>query len=246
MAQGVKPEFDEWRRSVVLSKDQEQLILGSTLGNMSIFRTEHRSTGLPAQFPRVGVSHVETNRDYVDWKFSVLGDLTGTPVKCRVVNQSFPAHPEFKNPAMCEFRTFGLPALRPLFDLCYSDDGKRKITRKWMEALTCPIALAAWFMDCGIPVRSSWHVPARVQITVPRTDYEGAEIVREVFLREGCGIDAVHLVQDLPNTNIRPAKGHQSLSIGQPEDIREFLDLVEPFVRQVPSMLWKIEPLLEI
>jgi hypothetical protein len=147
---------------------------------------------------------------------------------------------------MCEFRTFGLPALRPIFDMCYSDDGKRKITREWMQAIDSPIALAAWFMDCGIPVQSSWHIPARIQITVPRTDYEGAEIVRDVFLRKGCGIDTVHLVQDLPTTNIRPAKGHQSLSIGKREDIREFLDLVEPFVRKVPSMMWKIEPLLEI
>ena len=246
MTRGVKPEFDEWRMSVRLTEEQEQLILGSTLGNMSIMRNIHRSNGLPSEYARVGVSHVEANKDYVDWKYSILGDLVGTPVQCRIVNQSFPSLPTFKNPTMCDFRTFSLPALRPLHDLCYSDGGKRRITREWMEALDHPIALAAWFMDSGTPVRSSWHIPYRVQFTVPRTDYSGAEIVRTVFLQEGCGFEPVHLVQDISLNRIKAPHGHQMLTLAKREDIRAFVNLVESYVRQVPSMMWKIEPLLEI
>jgi hypothetical protein len=246
MAQGVKPEFDAWRQSVRLTDDQEQLILGSTLGNLSIMRNVHRTSGTPSEYARFHVSHVEKDRDYVEWKYSILGDLTQTPIQCRPVNQTFPSLPEFKPSVMCEFRSCSLPCLRPLHDLCYSDNGRRKITRAWMERLDSPIALAAWFMDSGIPVRSSWHVPARVQITVPRTDYEGAEIVRKVFLEEGCGFEAVHYVQDLPDTSVQAPRGHQSLGIGKREDIREFVSLVKPYVEQVPSMMRKIIPLLSI
>lgn len=246
MAQGVKPDFDVWRQSVRLTDEQEQLILGSTLGNMSIIRNIHRTNRQPSEYARVTVSHAATSRDYVDWKFSYLGSLTQTPVRCRIVNQAFPAQPEFKNSEMCEFKTCSLPSLRPLHDLCYSDDGRRKITRKWMERITHPIALAAWYMDSGVPVRTSWHVEGRVQITVPRTDYAGAEIVREVLLGEGCGFETVHHVQDLPYTAIRASRGHQFISIGRREDVKEFVRLVAPYVLRVPSMYWKIEPLLKI
>ena len=65
MSKGITADFERWRSSVVLTDDQEQLVLGSTLGNMSIFRRRIRSTGLPSENATMEVAHVKANADYM-------------------------------------------------------------------------------------------------------------------------------------------------------------------------------------
>ena len=150
---------------------------------------------------------------------------------------------DFHPSNMCSFRTFGLPALRPLFDMCYSDNGKRKITREWLGAIDTPLALASWFMDSGSPMKVGKTY--QIRITVPRARYNEVELVQEVLLWELCGINATHYLR-VPTTSseIPALKGRHTVHILKREDNQLFVDLVAPFVEEVPSMRWKIEPFL--
>ena len=245
---GITADFDRWRQAVQLTEEQEQLVLGSTLGNMSIFRRMISSTGGPSEVAVIEAAHVFANKDYVDWKYSFFTDLVGTPPSCRMVKQLVPSQPDFQSPMMCSFRTFGLPALRPLFDLCYSNNGKRKITPEWMEAIWHPIALAAWYMDSGTPLRK--HEAGRtdrfvINITVPRSDINGAYIVQDYLLWDGMGIDAMCVSREAGAPgNIKSSQGHHSLRIIKKDEVTHFIETIKKYVVKIPSMRWKIEPFL--
>lgn len=245
----ITPEFDRWRNTYKLNEEQGQLILGSVLGNMSLVQNSTAKGPNRGMYAKVMVAHVAKNPDYVQWKYEFLKDMVGKSVpKCRTSSQILPSQPTFVNPLMCEFATFSFPCLMELHKLCYSDKGKRLITRDWMEAMYHPLALATWFMDSGGPMkqkesgRGDRYV---INITVPRADRDQALIVQDYLLWDGLGISAMLVSRgaDMPG-KVTASKGHHSLRIIKRDEIDHFIGTIRKYVEQVPSMRWKIEPFI--
>ena len=241
-------EYNKWRNAVELTYDQKQLILGSVIGNMSIFRELFRSKHVEdvlARPPRLQVGHAAKNKDYVFWKYKHLKSIIKT-------------YPHFDEPVydarvglaagegMYSFVSPTLPCLTQMFEICYSDNEKRKITKDWMHAIVDPIAVATWFMDSGIVVGAKTARPF-LDITIRRTDAEGAAIVQKYLLLE-LGIESWHndgtRYVEAKRNSIIQGPGRQSLQLQKRPDARKFIDLVAPFVEEVPSMMRKIEPFL--
>ncbi len=225
---------------MLLTDEQVQLILGSTLGNMSINRQLGGATLTSKRNPRVRVEHVESNMDYIQWKFSILGNLvTPMGIRCSEVRDN---RCDWEDRRMCFFTTRCLSELYPLFNLCYSNGGKRRITPEWVRTLHHPISLAAYFMDSGgVGARGRY---SQVRFTVPRCTVEEANIVKKYLFEEGMGIHTT-LVSDINKIRGRlVAGGHHTLTIAKRSDVENFISIVMPYVMGVPSMRWKIEPFL--
>jgi recombination protein RecA len=83
---------------------------------------------------RFRLGHGAKQRDYLDWKVSLLGNIDCT----RRTNA--------KGASFADFRP--LPELAELQRAVYLGDGKKTISWEYLKAVT-PLALAIWFMDDG-------------------------------------------------------------------------------------------------
>lgn len=109
-----------------LTAEQHSVVLGSLLGDGSM-RCKQNAL--------LEINHCAAQKNYVDWKFSVLRDLVRTPPKMRLGNGKRQAY---------RFTTLSLPVLTPYYRAFYAGD------RKGIPEVTLtPLALAVWFMDDG-------------------------------------------------------------------------------------------------
>jgi len=82
------------------------------------------------------VNHSLEQKDYVDWKYSKLKDLVGTPPKARHGNGNRVAY---------RFTTLSLPVLTDIYHQFFRN-GKKVIPER---LCLDPLGLAVWFMDDG-------------------------------------------------------------------------------------------------
>jgi recombination protein RecA len=113
-------------KQYALSDDQMKLILGSLLGDGSL----RYSTAHNASF-RVG--HSEQQRDYCEWKQSMLSPF---------------AHKMGRTGNGIGFDTIPMRQLAALRDAVYATDGRKTVSRELLSQLD-ERALAAWYCDDG-------------------------------------------------------------------------------------------------
>jgi recombination protein RecA len=109
-----------------LSKEQHSLIIGSLLGDGAM----RCKTNALIEF-----NHGADQRAYVDWKYSRLANLVGTPPKLRNGNGGRLAY---------RFTTRSLAELTPFYRAFYST-GRKAVP----DVELTPLTLAVWFMDDG-------------------------------------------------------------------------------------------------
>jgi recombination protein RecA len=112
-----------------LSEQQWQVVLGSLLGDGNLSPNRRDRHGV-----RFRLGHGARQRDYLDWKVSLLGNI---PCSRRE---------DSRGAVFADFTP--LPELGELQQAVYLGDGKKTISWEYLKALT-PLALAIWFMDDG-------------------------------------------------------------------------------------------------
>jgi recombination protein RecA len=118
-----------------LSRQQEQLILGSLMGDGCLSPNVRGRSGT-----RFRLGHGAAQAAYLDWKVSLLGNIGYS----RTVNA--------KGAVFADFTP--LPELAELHDAVYFGDGKKHLSWDYLKALS-PFALAVWYLDDGcLTVRS--------------------------------------------------------------------------------------------
>jgi recombination protein RecA len=119
----------------LLSDQQIQLILGSVMGDGNLSPNLRGRTGT-----RFRMGHGAKQAAYLDWKVSLLGNITCS----RTTNA--------KGAVFADFTP--LPELAELHDAVYFGDGRKHLSWDYLKVLT-PLALAVWYMDDGgLTVRS--------------------------------------------------------------------------------------------
>jgi recombination protein RecA len=202
----------------LLSPSQWQLILGSLMGdgNLSMpVRQEDHSA-------RFRMGHGAKQADYLDWKASLLANVTHT----RTVNAEGAVFADFTP----------LAELSELREVVYQGDGKRHLTWDYLKELT-PFALAVWYMDDGcFTVRSKGLQESarggsgRIEICVEAMSPGSRErLVR--YLRDTHGLDVKLRVRGAQRVAV--LKFTTSAS-------EKFQKLVAAFVH--PSMAYKLLP----
>jgi hypothetical protein len=124
-------------KNLQINDDVKQVLLGSLLGDASLFKTS-----LNASY---SCSHSPKQKDYLFWKGNSLSKYFRTRVRLR--NNG----PKYK---LYVLRTNCSPILTPLHSLCYVQSNKPN--RKWEKIIDLsfleqlnPLGLAVWYCDDG-------------------------------------------------------------------------------------------------
>ncbi len=204
----------------LLSPSQQQLILGSVMGDGNLSRPVRRDD----HSTRFRMGHGARQAAYLDWKLSLLANIPHT----RTVN--------------AKGAVFGdvtpLAELAELREAVYFGDGKKHLSWDYLKKLT-PLALAIWYMDDGcFTVRSKGVQErtrggsGRVEICVEAMSPGSRERLLQ-YLRDTHGLDVRLRVS-----------GAQRVSylVFTTSASEKFQRLVAPFVH--PSMAYKLLPRL--
>ena len=113
-----------------LTQEQKSLITGTTLGDGYLRIIPRRKNAF------LEVNHSANQKDYVDWKYSVLRSIVKSEPKLRNGNGFRVAY---------RFYTRCLPEITDLFRYFYKDG--KKIIPDNLEIN--PFSLAVWYMDDG-------------------------------------------------------------------------------------------------
>ena len=119
-----------------LTQQQKSLIIGTLLGDGYLRIFPGRKNVL------LEINHSFAQKEYVDWKYGILKNISGSPPKARKGNGSRIAY---------RFYSKQLPELTALYKLFYKK--KRKVIPSTITL--DPISLAVWFMDDGSRSRST-------------------------------------------------------------------------------------------
>ena len=112
------------KRKHVLNEFQRSVIIGTILGDGHLLQTTRGYC--------LRLNHGIKQREYVDWKHSVLEDIAMPP---KIYKNSY------------HFRTVSHPMMTKLRNQFYR--GREKVVPDTLGILINPIALAVWIMDDG-------------------------------------------------------------------------------------------------
>lgn len=192
---------------------QEQIIFGSLLGDGYISKGAQRSENCYYQ------EHFgENQREYREWKLSNLRKL-GFSIKGNFLRSK--SHPYFTS-----MRQFLYP------------NGIKTLTNELLSKCTDPIFLLTLYLDDG-SLTISYHynekkhiVYCHPKITLYSLNFTKLE--NEVL--------AAHLNQTFQTNFIVTAHpdGHKNLlTINKASEVKNFLNIVNPYVKEIPSMKYK-------
>lgn len=119
-----------------LTQQQKSLIVGTLLGDGYLRIIPKRKDAL------LEINHSFTQKEYVDWKYEILKNISGSPPKMRRGNNARIAY---------RFYSKQLPELTALYQLFYRE--KKKVIPA--NLTLDPTSLAVWFMDDGSRCRTN-------------------------------------------------------------------------------------------
>ena len=199
-----------------LSKEQKSLLIGLLIGDGTI------SSNFVFK-----LSHSVEQREYLEWKVKLLDKFQ---IKNNGIKEYISTCGYNIGKGVLYSQMSVIPTIKALRRTVYIP--KKTITRKLLNWLT-PLEIAIWYMDDGhINVntskqRSSIQHTIKIATCVAEST---VEVIIQYFL-------------DIWNIKFRKfpeGKNTFSIASSSEEDYSKFVNLIKPFVEQVPSMLYKI------
>ena len=199
-----------------LSKEQKSLLIGLLIGDGTI------SSNFVFK-----LSHSVEQREYLEWKVKLLDKFQ---IKNNGIKEYISTCGYNIGKGVLYSQMSVIPTIKALRRTVYIP--KKTITRKLLNWLT-PLEIAIWYMDDGhINVNTSKQ-RSSIQHTIKIAtcvDENTVEVIIQYFL-------------DIWNIKFRKfpeGKNTFSIASSSEEDYSKFVNLIKPFVEQVPSMLYKI------
>jgi hypothetical protein len=121
-----------------LTQEQKSVVIGSLLGDGYLRMFSGRKDAI------LEINHSIREKDYVDWKAKILGDLVKTLPKARKCNGGRIAY---------RFSTRSHPELTKLYRQFYTS-GRKEVPEIEIDR----IALSIWFMDDGSKERTGYYL----------------------------------------------------------------------------------------
>lgn len=200
-----------------LNKSQKSLLIGMLIGDGTI--TNH---------PDYKIDHSMSQEEYLKWKLSLLDseNIKNTGFKLYKSSSGYN-----KGETICRVRVSTNMTIKALRRSIYIP--KKTITRNLLNWLTAR-EVAIWFMDDGC-------------ININTSEQRGNSIQRVIKIATCVNEPTVNIIIDyfkeVWNIDFRPFKeGKDTYSIASctEEDCIKFVQIVKPYVLQVPSLLYKI------
>ena len=199
-----------------LSKEQKSLLIGLLIGDGTI------SSNFVFK-----LSHSIEQKEYLEWKVKLLDKFK---IKNNGIKEYISTCGYNTGKKVLYSQMSVIPTIKALRRTVYIP--KKTITRRLLNWLT-PLEIAIWYMDDG-PInintskqRSSIQHTIKIATCV---DEKTIEIIIQYFLE----------VWNIKFRKFSEGKNTFSLASSSEEDYSKFVNLIKPFVVQVPSMLYKI------
>lgn len=199
-----------------LSKEQKSLLIGLLIGDGTI------SSNYVFK-----LSHSAEQKEYLEWKVNLLNKLgiKNNGIKKYINTCGYNIGKEVLYSQMSV-----IPTIKALRKTVYIP--KKTITRRLLNWLT-PLEIAIWYMDDG-------HI--NVNTSKQRSSIQHTIKIATCVDESTIGM-IIQYFLDVWNIKFRKfpeGKEAFSLASSSEEDYSKFVNLVKPFVEQVPSMLYKI------
>ena len=208
------------KRSIPLTYEQEQLILGSLLGDAYLGK---RKSLHNASYD-FSVGHCLAQKEYVEFKSKILNSSVLESIKG---TGSYSAGSLFY---MTSYHN--KYELQKIYNIC-SRDGVKTVTKEWVDKLDLP-AIAYWFMDDGSSTWSGHNKRNDKTVTV------GVKFSTLSF-----GLEEINLLRDrlsnfcIDTTIVKHSDGKQMIISVKQNSVNLFMRLIEPFM--VDCMKYKIK-----
>ena len=199
-----------------LSKEQKSLLIGLLLGDGTI------SSNYVFK-----LSHSEAQREFLQWKVDLLNkfNIKNNGIKEYISKCGYNIG---KNVLYSQMSLN--PTIKALRRTIYIP--KKTITRRLLNWLN-PLGIAIWYMDDGCINVNTSKQRSSIQHTIKIAtcvDEPTINIIIQYFL-------------EVWNIKFRPfkeGKGTFSIASSTEEDCKKFIEIVKPYIEQVPSLLYKI------
>lgn len=199
-----------------LSKEQKSLLIGLLLGDGTI------SSNYVFK-----LSHSEAQREFLQWKVDLLNkfNIKNNGIKEYISKCGYNIG---KNVLYSQMSLN--PTIKALRRTIYIP--KKTITRRLLNWLN-PLGIAVWYMDDGCINVNTSKQRSSIQHTIKIAtcvDEPTINIIIQYFL-------------EVWNIKFRPfkeGKGTFSIASSTEEDCKKFIEIVKPYIEQVPSLLYKI------
>ncbi|MGC8606348.1 MAG: C2H2-type zinc finger protein [Vulcanisaeta sp.] len=120
-----------------LTEEQREIVLGTVLGDGYLSIPPPR-----AKNARLTVVHALSQYEYLMWKYSKLKNIVKSPPRLER-NTKYGAYGD-----VYRFQTICHPELTEIYKVAYVN-GRKTITREFLNMIKTPTALAVWFLDDG-------------------------------------------------------------------------------------------------
>lgn len=207
------------RISKKLNLNQKRLLIGMLIGDGTI--TNH---------PDYKIDHSTPQLEYLKWKISLLDE---TNIKNSGLKKYKSSAGFNKGEDVYRVRLSTSMTIKALRRSIYKP--KKTITRKLLNWLT-PREIAIWFMDDG---------SVNVNTSKQRSSIKHTVLIATCVEEEVANM-IVDYFEEVWNITFRvfPEQGKKTLSYSiattSEEECRKFNNLVYPYVKQVPSLLYKL------
>ena len=199
-----------------LSKEQKSLLIGLLLGDGTI------SSNYVFK-----LSHSEAQREFLEWKIDLLNKFG---FKNNGVKEYISTCGYNKGNKVLYSQMSLNPTIKALRRTVYTP--KKHITRRLLNWLT-PIGLAIWYMDDGCINVNTSKQRSSIQHTIKIAtcvDLDTAQVVIDYFKK----------VWDVQFRPFKEGKGTYSIASSTESDCAAFIQIIRPYIEQVPSLLYKI------
>ena len=199
-----------------LSKEQKSLLVGLLLGDGTI------SSNYVFK-----LSHSEAQREFLEWKIDLLNKFG---FKNNGVKEYISTCGYNKGNKVLYSQMSLNPTIKALRRTVYTP--KKHITRRLLNWLT-PIGLAIWYMDDGCINVNTSKQRSSIQHTIKIAtcvDLDTAQVVIDYFKE----------VWDVQFRPFKEGKGTYSIVSSTESDCAAFIQIIRPYIEQVPSLLYKI------
>lgn len=206
------------KRSIIkkLSKEQKSLLIGLLLGDGTI------SSNYVFK-----LSHSEAQREFLEWKIDLLNKFG---FKNNGVKEYISTCGYNKGNKVLYSQMSLNPTIKALRRTVYTP--KKHITRRLLNWLT-PIGLAIWYMDVGCINVNTSKQRSSIQHTIKIAtcvDLDTAQVIIDYFKE----------VWDVQFRPFKEGKGTYSIASSTESDCAAFIQIIRPYIEQVPSLLYKI------
>lgn len=199
-----------------LSKEQKSLLVGLLLGDGTI------SSNYVFK-----LSHSEAQREFLEWKIDLLNKFG---FKNNGVKEYISTCGYNKGNKVLYSQMSLNPTIKALRRTVYTP--KKHITRRLLNWLT-PLGLAIWYMDDGCINVNTSKQRSSIQHTIKIAtcvDLDTAQVIIDYFKE----------VWDVQFRPFKEGAGTYSVASSTESDCAAFIQIIRPYVEQVPSLLYKI------